>query len=172
MSAPEFSRIVKVRPHPPQTLTVEAGPEERAALAARCGVRSIESLGADLAFADDGSVIDATGRLAVDLTQTCAVSGDEIAVRIDEPLHLRFVTALRAVSPDEEIELAADEPDEIEFDGESFDIGEAVAQTLVLAIDPYLVGPDADAVREEAGIADESTPRGAFAEALSKLSIR
>mgnify|MGYP006139369497 CR=1 FL=1 len=51
------------------------------------------------------------------------------------------------VADDEEIELASDSPDEIEFDGESFDVGEAVAQSLGLAINPYAEGPRADAVR-------------------------
>ncbi|HEX2793115.1 MAG TPA: DUF177 domain-containing protein, partial [Croceicoccus sp.] len=55
---------------------------------------------------------------------------------------------------DEEIELEADELDEIPFTGERFDLGEAVAQSLALAIDPFMAGPDADRVRREVGLAE------------------
>ena len=71
--------------------------------------------------------------------------------------------------PDIEIELDADELDEIEFSGESFDLGEAVAQSLGLAIDPYAEGPNADAARKEAGITGDDAPSGLLAEALAAL---
>jgi hypothetical protein len=169
MNAPEFSRIVKVRPHPPARLAIEAGEAERAALAARFGVVAVEALTAELAFAEDGAAIDAVGNIAASLVQACAVSGEDFAVAIDEPLRLRFVPQLRSASPDEELELANEEADEIEFDGEAFDLGEAVAQSLALAIDPYATGPGADAARTEAGITDENAPRGPLADALAAL---
>lgn len=170
MSAPEFSRIVKVRPHPPERLAIEASADERAALARRFGIVSVGALRAEAAFSPDGAAVEARGTLSAALVQTCAVSGEDLAVDIEEPLALRFVAELRRADPDEEIELAGEDPDEIEFDGESFDLGEAVAQSLALAIDPYAVGPDADAARREAGIADEAAPRdGPLAEALAKL---
>ena len=61
--------------------------------------------------------------------------------------------------------------DEIEYEGDSFDLGEAIAQTLGLAIDPYREGPDADSARRESGIqSDESIqPSGPLAEALAAL---
>ncbi|WP_120717327.1 YceD family protein [Tsuneonella amylolytica] len=169
MSAAEFSRIVKVRPHPPQSTTLEANDEERAALAHRVGVTAIEALSAELSFTPEGDAIVATGTLAADVIQPCAVSGEDFAVHLKEPLHLRFVRALSPVAADEEIELADDEPDEIEFDGEIIDVGEAVAQSLALAVDPYAMGPDADAARRAAGIEDESAPRGPLAEGLAAL---
>jgi uncharacterized metal-binding protein YceD (DUF177 family) len=97
--------------------------------------------------------------------QSCAVSGEDLAVRIDEPLALRFVPA--AQPEGEEIELDADELDEIPFEGHVFDLGEAVAQSLALAIDPYATGPEADQVRKEAGLLDEAAS-GPFA-ALAAL---
>ncbi len=64
-------------------------------------------------------------------------------------------------------------PHELEYEGDSFDLGEALAQTLGLAIDPYREGPDAEAVRNEAGIeSDEefdAAPKGPLAEALAGL---
>ena len=42
---------------------------------------------------------------------------------------------------------SADECDEIGYSGTIFDIGEAVAQSLALAIDPFATGPQAEAAR-------------------------
>lgn len=172
MNASEFSRIVKTRPQPPERLSLVADEAQRAALAARFAIPQVRALTAELAFNPDGEAICAKGRLRADLVQTCAVSGDDFPVRIDEPIALRFVPlgSLAAAEEDEEIELDSSGPDEIEFDGESFDIGEAVAQSLGLAIDPYAEGPNADAVRREAGIIDDAAPRGPLADALAKLT--
>ena len=57
--------------------------------------------------------------------------------------------------------------DEIPFEGHVFDLGEAVAQSLALAIDPYAVGPNAEQARKDAGIGDEAAS-GPFA-ALAAL---
>ena len=94
-----------------------------------------------------------------------AVSGEDLPVRIDEPLALRFVPA--AEPEEEELELAESDLDEIPFEGHVFDLGEAVAQSLALAIDPYATGPEAERVRKEAGLSDEAAS-GPFA-ALAAL---
>ena len=67
-----------------------------------------------------------------------------------------------AALPEEEIELSADACDEIDYTGLTFDLGEALAQTLALAIDPFAQGPDADRARVQHGLAGE-TGGGAFA---------
>ena len=167
---PEFSRMVRARPHPPERMTIAADAGERAALAERFGVTRIESLEAELALVPDGEAVAAAGRLTADVVQTCAVSGEDFPTRIVEPLNLRFVPAGALPATEDEIELVSEDPDEIEFAGDSFDLGEAVAQSFGLAIDPYAEGPNADAVRREAGIIDESAPRGPLAEALAKLA--
>ena len=169
MSVPEFSRIVKVRPHPPEKLALTASDAERAALARRFGIPAVAKLQGELSFIPDGDVVTAKGWMIADLVQTCSVAGDDFPVRIDEPLDLRFVPEGSLDTDTEEIELSSDDADEIEFDGESFDIGEAVAQSLGLAIDPYAEGPTADAARKEAGIIDEDAPKGPLSEALAKL---
>ena len=56
--------------------------------------------------------------------------------------------------------------DEIPFEGDTVDLGEAVAQSLALAIDPYAVGPEAERVRQEV-LSDEAAS-GPFA-ALAAL---
>jgi len=169
MTASEFSRMIRARPSPPPRATIEASETERAALALRFGVSAIRSLHAELTFEPDGGAVQAIGSLSAQVVQTCAVSVEDFTLRIDEPLHLRFVPEVRAIDPEDEAELPGDEPDEIEFPGDSFDLGEAVAQSLGLAIDPYAEGPNADGVRNEAGLIDEAAPRGPLAEALAKL---
>ena len=165
----EFERMVRARPFPPERLAIAATEAERGALARRFAISAIEALHADLAFTPDGEAVEAVGTLSADLIQACAVSGEDFAVHIEEPLALRFVPQARAVDPDEEIELPADEPDEIEFTGDHFDLGEAVAQSLGLAIDPYAVGPGAEAVRREVGIAVEGEAEGPLADLLRGL---
>ena len=69
--------------------------------------------------------------------------------------------------PDSDIELEVEETDTMFHDGRVIDLGEAVAQTLALAIDPFPRSPDAEEVLQEAGLKDE-TPTGPFA-ALAAL---
>lgn len=167
---PEFSRTIKVRPHPPQTLTVEATERERAALAERFGIAAIDSLVAVARFAENGPAISVDGTITAALVQECAVAGDRFPVRVAEDFTVRMVPPARH-APDEEIELDEDDLDEIEFDGESFDLGEIVAQTLALAIDPYAEGPNAGATREEAGIVSDEAPKdGPLADLLRGLT--
>lgn len=170
MSSNELTRMVRIRPLPSAPIVVEASEAERAELSRRFGVTSIERLVATVALSDQGRVIVAEGSLKADLTLPCAVSGDDIAQHIEEPLAMRFVPGAAAPA-DEEIDLEIDSSaiDDIEYEGDSFDLGEAVAQTFGLSIDPYAIGPDAERTRAEAGIIGEDTPSGPLAEALRAL---
>jgi uncharacterized metal-binding protein YceD (DUF177 family) len=162
--------MVRARPLSGGPVVIEASPEERAALAARFGLGAVESLRAEIALEQRPRAIRATGRLTAAIQQPCAVSGEDFPVAIDEPIDLRFIEASqRAPSEAAEIELKADDCDEIEYAGEMFDLGEAVAQTLGLAIDPYAEGPDADAARKAAGIVREGEQLGPLADLLSAL---
>jgi len=159
----EFSRMVDIRAIDARPRHVEADARERAALAARFGLVRIDSLSADVDLVPDGASVDAQGTLAADIVQSCAISGDDLPVSIREPIAFRFVPESDvSAEPDEEIELAEEELDEIPFDGRTFDLGEAVAQSLALAIDPYATGPNADEARKEAGLLDEDSA-GPFA---------
>ena len=164
--------MVKARPLPAGAVVIVASDAERSALAARFGLVAVESLRAEVALEPKPSAIRATGRLRAAILQPCAVSGDELPVTIDEPIDLRFVEQHQRPVPDEnniEIELVADDCDEIPFTGDMFDLGEAVAQTLGLAIDPYVEGPNADAVRAAAGIVQEGEQLGPLADLLAGL---
>ena len=168
MSGPEFPRPVDRRHLPGKPLHLEANEAERAALAERFSLVAIDRLVADVTLTAEGDGIDADGRLEAAIVQTCAVSGDDLPISINESVTLRFVPRAESEPAEEEIELEEDELDEIPFDDHVFDLGEAVAQTLALAIDPYATGPAADVVREEKGLLDEG-PKGPLAEALAAL---
>jgi uncharacterized metal-binding protein YceD (DUF177 family) len=173
MSAPELSRPVKPRTLPAEPLTIEANDAERAALADRFAVTAIATLTATVEFATEDEAVLANGTLSATITQPCAVTREDLAYDVEEPLALRFVPAgsLPEHAPDEEIELDSEDLDEIEYEGDSFDLGEAIAQTLALAIDPYREGPDADEARKKAGIVsdEDHAPSGPLAEALAGL---
>jgi len=159
----EFSRMIDPRRIEARPYRLEANEAERAALAERFGLVAIGQLDAQFELERDGEAVDATGELEAEIVQSCAVSGEDLPVSIREPLALRFVPEVQVqAAEDEEIELDAGELDEIPFAGDKFDLGEAVAQSLALAIDPYATGPNADAARKEAGLLGEDSA-GPFA---------
>lgn len=168
MSESELPRVVKLRQIDARPVRIEADAEERAALAERFGIVAVDRLAADVTLEREGEDVAVSGRLEADIVQTCGISGEDFPVRIDEPIALRFVPEVARTVPDEEIELEESELDEIEYTGDALDLGEAIAQSLGLAIDPYATGPNADAVRKEAGILEEGAT-GPLAEALRAL---
>lgn len=165
----EFSHWIDPRKIDAGPIVLEPNEAEREALAKRFALVSIASLNATIELEPKPVGVLATGTLDADIIQSCAISGDDLPVSIHEAITLKFVPEQAREPSEEEIELDADELDEIEFAGERFDLGEAVAQTLGLAIDPYLEGPNADAVREAKGITSDDAPSGPLAEALAAL---
>lgn len=163
----EFSRSIDVRQVKGKHMVLTANEAERAALSARFGLVRVDRLEAHVTLHRDDRNVTAEGSLSADITQSCAVSAEDLAVEINEPLHLRFIPAGTAPVSEDEIEIDSAETDEIEYVGTHIDVGEAVAQTLALAIDPFLTGPDADEARRAAGLLGESQA-GPFA-ALAAL---
>jgi uncharacterized metal-binding protein YceD (DUF177 family) len=155
MDRPEFSYPVSIRQVDARTHHLEANEAERAALAQRFGLVAVKRLAAEIALDRDGPDVEAKGKLEAEIVQSCAVTGDDLPVSIREKLAFRFVPEAGQHAPDEEIELDTDELDEITYQGDMFDLGEAVAQSLALAIDPYATGPNAETARKEAGLMDE-----------------
>jgi uncharacterized metal-binding protein YceD (DUF177 family) len=164
---PEFSRPFDVRQLDHKAVKLVASETERAALSRRFAIVRIDRLEAEIVLERDGQAFDAEGTLSAAIVQSCAISAEDLPVTINEPLALRFVPASTGQAPDEEVELDADALDEIEFSGTSIDLGEAVAQSLALAIDPFAVGPEAEEARR---LFDEgsSSPFAALAELKKK----
>lgn len=167
MTGSEFARVFDVRQVEGKAVRLEASEAERAALAKRFGLVAVGRLEAEVLLSRDGLAVDARGRIVADFVQSCAISAEDLPVSIDEPLAFRFVPETTGHAPDEEVELDAGDCDEIEYAGTHFDLGEAVAQSLALAIDPFACGPEAEEARRRAGIIDE-TASGPFA-ALAAL---
>ena len=166
---PELSRPVDPRRLDARPVTITASAEEAQALARRFGLVAVQRLVAEMALSPVKGGTKAEGRLMADIVQSCAVSGDDLPVAIEEEIALRFVPARDDYEAEEEIELTREDLDDVEYSGDRFDLGEAVAQTLALAIDPFATGPDADAVRGEAGLSDAAAS-GPLAEMLKGLT--
>ena len=152
----EFERIVDATRLPGGEQVYEATADECAALAKRFGLVAVHKLIARVTLAADGPAVRVTGKVEADLVQSCAISGDDLPVRISEAVALRFVPHYAAAPDADEVELSPEQLDEIEMDGTRFDLGEALAQTMALGIDPYAEGPRADEVRRKAGLLGES----------------
>ena len=143
-----------------------ANDSERVALATRFGLTALDRLTADVALSSDDIGIIATGSLVADVMQVCGVSGTPVAAHIAESFAIRF-SPEPVFEPDSDIELEIEETDSMFHDGRVIDLGEAVAQTLALAINPFPRSADAEEILQEAGLKDE-TPAGPFA-ALAAL---
>ncbi|OCC22427.1 DNA-binding protein [Croceicoccus estronivorus] len=162
----EFSRMVEPARMGDGTRHLVADESERATLARRFALVSIERLEADVTLQAEGEAVTVSGTLHAAYIQSCAVSGDDLSVTVEEPVMFRFVP-MGTYRPDEEVELSEDDCDEIEYEGGAFDLGEAISQSLALTIDPYATGPNAEQTRKEAGLLNEEQT-GPFA-ALAAL---
>lgn len=169
MTEPEFSRPIKLDTlgAAPRAEQIEADAEEREALARRFGLLALDALDAELTLVRDGDAVTLTGRLRALAAQACVASGAPVPAEVDEAIDLHFRPAPAAGRADEEIELGEGEMDVLFHDGSAIDIGEAVAQSLALALDPYPRAPDAEAALREAGVKSEAEA-GPFA-ALAAL---
>jgi uncharacterized metal-binding protein YceD (DUF177 family) len=158
MTEPEFSRPVKLDTlgAAPRAEQIEADAEEREALAARFGLLALDALSAELTLIRDGDAVALTGRLRARAAQACVASGAAVPAEVDEPVALHFRPGPAAGRADEEIELGEGEMDVLFHDGGTIDIGEAVAQSLALALDPYPRAPEAEAALREAGVKSEA----------------
>jgi uncharacterized metal-binding protein YceD (DUF177 family) len=164
----EMSRIIDARNLPEGPLDISASTEECAALAKRFDLVAVRQLTARITLTPDGKTVRASGVLDADVVQSCAVSAEDLEVGAHEPVELQFVPAAQDLPA--EMELEPEMLDQIEMDGTRFDLGEALAQTLGLAIDPYLEGPNAEEARRKAGLLDpsETSPFAALKDMFKK----
>lgn len=120
---------------------IEASPAECAALARRFGIPGVNAFSAEVELrAGPGGIALVEGRLKAEVVQTCIVSLKPIEQRIDEPVRLRFLPEGEEPSDDGEL----DTPDEIPTEGGVIELGEALAESLALALDPYPRDPAAE----------------------------
>jgi uncharacterized metal-binding protein YceD (DUF177 family) len=141
MSAPELSRTMRVHEigGVVRHETIVANESERAALAARFGLLSLDTCTADLDVVRGANHIRVTGRFAATGTQPCVVSAEPVPFDIAEPVDLRYSDGEPVAEA--EIELEESDLDDLPLGGDELDLGEAVAQSLGLALDPYPRAP-------------------------------
>lgn len=153
---PEFSRTIRIDTlgEGPREIAIEANEAERAALALRFELAAIELLTAEARLTRTGDVILATGTLRASIVQTCVATHAALPVSLSEHFSLRFVPTLAA--GEEEIELKEEDCDVIDYADGAVDLGEAVAETMALSLDPFPRSPDADAILKAAGVVDET----------------
>jgi uncharacterized metal-binding protein YceD (DUF177 family) len=173
MTAPEFSRPVRIDTigEGPRTLNIEAEEVERVNLARRFGLVAIDRLAADLKLSRKGSDVAMAGTLSARVVQACVATGEPLDAAIEIPFALSFRPQPEAAGPDEEVELGEAELDVAFYDKAMIDVGEAVAETLLLNLDPYPRAPGAEEALREAGVKseEEAGPFGVLAGLRDKL---
>ncbi|MDP9086213.1 MAG: DUF177 domain-containing protein [Pseudomonadota bacterium] len=138
-----------------QRMDLTADEAERASVAKRLDLLALSRFEAHVVLARDAKIVTAQGRVRAQLDQACVATGDPVPVRIDEAFTLRFAPPPTVEGPEPEIELGSDELDTVFHDGLSIDLGEALADTLGLALNPYPRGPNAEVALKEAGVLSE-----------------
>jgi uncharacterized metal-binding protein YceD (DUF177 family) len=161
----EFSRRLAIDPWPgdPVTVDVRADATERQALADRFGlvaVRSLRGRGRLGRGSEPGELV-LRGWLEADVVQTCVISLEPVPVRMRQQIERRYrLIAAGAAGQNHHqpygMEELADEEEVEPVIGGAIDLGEAFAEELGLALDPYPRVPGA-ALEEDA-----LTPHGSM----------
>lgn len=136
-------------------VTVEASPEECAALAADFQIPAIRDLLGRFEVSGPSSRLLVTGTVEAVVTQVCTVSLDSFESKVMEPIEVAFTDTDRLVGTDAE---DADVPDPIV--GGRIDLGRLTAEFLALGLDPYPRKP---------GVVFEPVVEDADAEGLAPL---
>jgi uncharacterized metal-binding protein YceD (DUF177 family) len=166
VTANEFSHVIKLSEVGSHSRNIQLSADEaaRAGLMARFDLAALDCLKAEISLAHDSKGVVATGRFAAGLAQYCIASHDPVPAKMDEAVHIRFI-AEPIISGEVELELEADDCDTMFHDGQIIDLGEAVAQSLGLALNPYPRSPEAEKMLKAAGVKSEEdvAPTGALA---------
>lgn len=138
----EFHRPIPIDRVGPRGLdvTVEATAAECAALAERMNLPALRALTCVFHLSREGQTrVLAEGHLRADVVQTCVITMEDFDASLEEVFRVRFVPA-----GEEREEIDLEEDDEVPFEGATLDLGEAAAEQLGLALDPYPRAPGAE----------------------------
>ena len=120
-------------------LVVEATPAECAALALRMGLPDVLALRCRFRLNRlSNTIISATGLLTARVLQACVISAEEFEASVEESFAVRFVPL-----GTEQDDADPETDDEIPYENGVLDLGEAAAEQLGLALDPYPRMPNA-----------------------------
>lgn len=173
MTPSEFSRrqAVDTLGDAPRRLDLAAEEGERAALARRFALIAIDRLEASLTLRWSDAEVIAEGQLDAAITQACAATGEPVPAKVQAPFEIRFRPLSDAAAAGEEVELGEGDMDVVFYRDGAIDVGEAVAETLLLNLDPYPRAPGAADALKAAGVKseEEAGPFGALASLRDKL---
>ncbi len=124
---------------------VEATAFECTALAERLQIPAVLSLRCRFQLTvAPGGVVLAEGMLEARLVRDCVVSLEPFESVLAERFRLRFVPAAMLDESEAEAVLDPEADDEVPYQGAVIDLGEAAAEQLALAMDPYPRRPGAE----------------------------
>lgn len=152
--AGEFSHKVTVYPWPEDGVVVEltATAAEREVLKARFDLADLQSLSASVGIEKKVMELVLAGTIEAVVAQSCVVTLKPVTSSLEVPferhyrrreVHEQMVTAGGTADGDD---------DDVNVDileGDEIDLGEAIAEELYLALDPYPRSTDADRALEE-----------------------
>ena len=143
----EFIRPFAIEPWPDAGIAVKlsADPGERRALARRFGLIELRALRVEgrLEPGEDRRELRFLGTLAADVVQACVATLEPVPATIRQPVERRYRRAepaagAGAAGPPEQVWLLDEDAIEVEtVTGRTLDLGEAMAEELALALDPY-----------------------------------
>ncbi|WP_265587509.1 YceD family protein [Sphingomicrobium arenosum] len=153
-----------------ETIAINLDEPERADVAARLRLQSVERFTIDATLQHEGQAVTVNGTLAASVTHSCVATGDPVPETIEEPFSLLFAPQPEH-EEDAEIELGVDDLDTIFHDGREIALGDALIDTLALSLDPYPRVEDADTRLRAAGVLseEEAGAFGALADLKKKL---
>ena len=156
---PEFSRTVAVdHVEAVETLDIVADGAERAALARRFGLDSLGALTASVTLTKLGAArrVRLSANFSADVVQSCVVTLEPVPSRIEDAFVLVYDEDAGEPAEAETVVLLKGQDSPEPWSGDVIDVGEAVAEHLALALDPYprATGADSSALGSAPGGAD------------------
>jgi len=137
---PEFSRPLRVDTLSARggVVDITASESEREALSARFGILEIGALSARLRLTviGRGPLVRVSGRLEAEVVQACVVTLTPVPARIAEDFELAFGPSEDDECTEIDLAFESEDPPDPIIDG-TIDIGEAVAEQLALALEPF-----------------------------------
>jgi uncharacterized metal-binding protein YceD (DUF177 family) len=148
-SSAEFSRVFRIDELSPSgsTVTLAADAAECGALARRFGLLAMHALTATVRIAPRTASrsrrsVKLEGRFEAEVEQECVVTLEPVRSVVADSFVLRFAEDVAPEDTDVMLDAEGEDPPEPLVDG-AFDLGEAVAELVALAIDPYPRAPGA-----------------------------
>lgn len=145
---PEFSRPLAVEATKGLDAThhFRATDAERAALAKRLGIKSLDSLAAEvrLGSVQNGALIRLSADFTADVIQACVISLEPVTSRIEASFERLYDPSAAPAEADGEADLSLDEEVPEPLIGGILDLGVIITEELALELNPFPRAPGVD----------------------------